>query len=142
MGIAIEELKKHIAGDVDTTDTARASHAKDASLFEIVPEAVVYPKNTEDVSNLVRYVAEQRKAGVSVSLAPRSAGTCMAGGSLTASLSVDMMRYFGSIGDIVRTSPTSLLPHFFGAKKVATTAEISLSTGVFYRDLESKLSPE
>ena len=40
-----QELSKVIKGDVDTTDATREHYSHDASLFELVPQAVVFPKD-------------------------------------------------------------------------------------------------
>ena len=43
------ELAKIIKGDVDATDETREFYSHDASLFELKPQVVVFPKDGEDV---------------------------------------------------------------------------------------------
>ena len=55
-----EEIQKDIStlisGDVDAPAEALTAASHDASLFEVRPQAVVYPKDVEDIKKLVRYV--------------------------------------------------------------------------------------
>lgn len=91
------ELRKVIQGEVDDTEKTRDAYSRDASLFRVVPEVVVRPKDTADVERLVEFVSAARGA---LSLAPRAAGTCMSGGSLTSSIMVDMMAHFNHIKEV------------------------------------------
>jgi FAD/FMN-containing dehydrogenase len=131
-----DTIKAFLKGDVDDSAEALRSHSRDASLFEITPELVVYPKDADDVSALVRYVAEQKKINPALSITPRSAGTCMAGGSLTNSISLDGMRYLTRLSEASRVTPYEYLPNFFGAEPVTIAGEIKAQPGVYYRNLE------
>lgn len=133
-----EDIKQFLAGDVDDGESTLDSHSRDASLFLLRPELVVYPKDTADVSAFVRYVAAHKRTDPHISITPRSAGTCMAGGSLTNSISLDGMRYLNTLGSVRKVAPYSILPHFYGARiPVVVTAEVEVGPGVYYRDLES-----
>ena len=90
------EIASLITGDVDTSSETLTKASHDASIFEIVPEAVIYPKNAADIGKLVTYATEHP----GVSLTARSAGTCMSGGPLTSSLVVDFTKYFNQIGEV------------------------------------------
>ena len=100
-----DEIKALIKGDVDISEDTLETFSHDTSLFKVVPEMVTFPKDTDDISALVRYVQEKNKnpkEGTPLSLTARSAGTDMTGGSLTQSIVVECMRYlnnFISIGD-------------------------------------------
>ena len=134
-----EKIKSLIKGDVDDSADAIATHSRDASLFEIKPELVVYPKDADDVVNLVKFVAEEKKNDPSISIAARSAGTCMAGGSLNNSISLDCMRYLNTLGEITEVSSYEILPHFWGATKPVTiSGEAHVEPGIFYHDFEPK----
>lgn len=138
-----DDIQRFFAGDVEDGDAVLDSHSRDASLFQLRPELVVYPKDAADVSALVRYVALRKKTDPNVSIAPRSAGTCMAGGSLTSSISLDGMRYLNTLGVSKKVAPYSILPHFYGARMpVVVTAEIEAGPGVYYRDLEVAASKD
>lgn len=131
-----EQIKAFFKGDIDDSDAALDSHSRDASLFQIRPELVAYPKDAADVSALVRFVAEEKRRGKDVSIAARSAGTCMAGGSLTRSISLDGMRYLTYMGEVRKVRDYSVLPHFYGAAPVTVSGEAEVEPGVFYRDFE------
>lgn len=89
-----DELKQLIKGDVasDTATTRLYSH--DASLFELEPQAVIFPRDTADVCALVKYVSEHKQSNPLLSLTGRSGGTDMSGGSINDSLIVSFERYF------------------------------------------------
>ena len=131
-----EKIAKFFKGDIDDSAAALDSHSRDASLFQITPELVLYPKDAADISALVKFVAEEKKTGQNISITARSAGTCMAGGSLTNSISLDGMRYLNHIGEVKKVTDYSLLPHFYGAAPITVSGEAVVEPGVFYRDFE------
>lgn len=104
-------------GDIDNSDATRQIYSHDASLFEMVPQVVVYPKKTADLQRLVLSVNECRGEVPGLSLTARSAGTCMSGGAINDSVIVDMARYFKTIEAVSSTSAQT-------------------EPGVFYRDFE------
>lgn len=121
-------------GDVDYADETLEKYSHDASLFEIRPRVVVYPKDSEDVKTLVRWVNTRqttvfKKASAApaaiagpvsdLSITARSAGTDMSGGSINASIIVDFTRYMNTI------------------KKVTST-EGAVLPGCYYRDFEKE----
>ncbi len=92
--------QKGFSGDVDVSEATRAAYSHDASLFELVPQIVVYPKDQTDLEKLVTTVNEYRVAIPSLSLTARSAGTDMSGGSISESVLVDFRRYFTKIEEV------------------------------------------
>lgn len=96
----IEGIEQLIQGEVETTAEARQKFSRDASIFEVTPEAILYPKDVADLKALITHVSERRRAGVNVSLSARNGGTCMSGGSLTESYVVNMSRYFNRISPV------------------------------------------
>ena len=44
-----KELQNLIKGDVKTDDIALQTYSTDTSLFKVVPKAVVFPKDTQDI---------------------------------------------------------------------------------------------
>jgi len=96
----MDDLKKVIRGDVDVSTAARRAYSHDASIFEVTPSAIIYPKNTIDLKKLVHYITDRKLEGADVSIAPRNGGTCMSGGSLTEGYMVDMSRYFNHVGAV------------------------------------------
>jgi FAD/FMN-containing dehydrogenase len=110
----LNELEGVFKGDIDISPTTLEKYSEDTSIFKIIPSAVVFPKDVEDVKTLVRF-ANRHKG--EVSLTARSAGTDMSGGPLTSSIVVDFLRYFNKV-------------KYVDEKKAIT------EPGVFYRDFE------
>ncbi len=114
-----ERLQRLIKGDVLDDNETLKKYSRDTSVFERTPEVVVFPKNADDVSAVVKYAHDARERGESVSVAPRSAGTDMTGGPLTRSISLVFTKYMNAI------------------KKV-TEDSVTAEPGVYYRDLEKE----
>lgn len=101
--------KSTFKGEIDDSPTTLEDYSHDASLFEITPEVVVYPKNTADVETLVKTVSANKSKHKDISLTARSAGTDMSGGAINDSIIVDFKRHFNKIEKIgsisARTQP-------------------------------------
>ncbi len=115
----LELLKKSFRGDVEGDEKTLEKYSHDASLFEVVPEVVVFPKDASDVEALVKFVSENKKSDPKLSLTARSAGTCMSGGPLNESIILDTTRYLNKI---------------ISVDKEKAVAE----PGVYYRDFEKE----
>jgi FAD/FMN-containing dehydrogenase len=91
-----KDLSSLISGNVDTSPETltRASH--DASIFEVIPEVVVAPKDVADIQKLVEYANTHE----GVNLTARSAGTDMSGGPLTTSIVVEFPPNFNRIIEV------------------------------------------
>lgn len=114
-----DELKKIVKGDVENADSVLNEYSHDASLFEVKPKVVVFPKDAEDLERLVKFVSDHKDEDPSLSLTGRSAGTDMSGGPLNSSIIVSFGRYFTKIGEVGDHS-------------------VDVQPGVFYRDLEKE----
>jgi len=64
----------------------------DASLYEVAPLGVAFPKNQDDVATLSRYSAEHN-----IPLIARGAGTGLAGGAVGGGLVIDFSRHMQRI---------------------------------------------
>jgi FAD/FMN-containing dehydrogenase len=116
-----EEIKKFFKGDIDDSDATRTAYSHDASIFEIRPAMVVFPKDSLDIQNLVRFVRESKEKYPTLSLTVRAAGTCMSGGPLNESIIVDITRYMNSLISISKDSKRAVV-----------------QPGMFYRDFEKE----
>ncbi|MDP4001520.1 MAG: FAD-binding oxidoreductase [bacterium] len=96
----IEELKKIIKGDISENQVDLEKYSRDASIFEVKPEAVIYPKDTEDIKNLARWASENKIEQPEISLTARSAGSDMSGGPLNDSIILDFTKYFNHILEV------------------------------------------
>lgn len=115
----IQQLKTTIKGDVLSDEQTLNEYSHDASLFEVKPQVVVMPSDSEDVKALVKFVSENKKNNPSLSLTARSAGTDMSGGSVNDSIIVSFQKYFN---------------HIISIHDETTIVE----PGVFYRDFEKE----
>ncbi len=131
------DIQKFFKGDVDDSEETLSTYSRDASIFEVRPKLVVFPKDAKDVENLVQYVNDHKKKNKGLSITVRSAGTCMSGGSLNESIIVDVMRHMNVMGEVREVDPYKSQPNFTGAEPVTIEGEVTLQPGVFYRDLEA-----
>ena len=89
----INELKQLIKGDVATDEATLTEHSHDASIFEVKPKVVVFPKDQNDVEALVSFVVKNKSSNSELSLTARSAGTDMSGGALGEDIIVAFGKY-------------------------------------------------
>jgi len=106
-------------GDIDQTDETRQAYSHDASLFELVPQLVVFPKNDQALQRLVAVVNDCRSKIPGLSLTARSAATDMSGGAISDSVLVDFRRYFTTITEV-------------------TPQSAHVQPGVLYKDFEKQ----
>ena len=107
-------------GDIDQSPATRDQFSHDASMFELLPSAVLHPKSAKDLETLVSWVNQAKtKYNGHLSLTARSAGTDMGGGAITESIIVDMTKYFNKIGDV-------------------SLERAVVQPGVYYRDFEKQ----
>lgn len=95
--INFNELKKQFKGEIDELPETLALYSHDASLFEIRPKVVMFPKDKEDIKTVVKFVAENKINDPTLSITARSAGTDMSGGAIGSSIILDFTRYMNSI---------------------------------------------
>jgi FAD/FMN-containing dehydrogenase len=106
-------------GETDDSASAKDLYSHDASLFEVRPELVAYPKNAADIEKLVKTVLKMRADNPALSITARSAGTDMSGGAINESIIADFTKHFTTI-----------------YKVTADTAHTQ--PGVYYRDFEKE----
>lgn len=132
-----DEIRPFLRGDVATDNATLAKFSRDYSLFKVTPQAVVFPKDVEDVKNLVKFVSKKKRAlstgaqgGEDISLTGRSAGTDMTGGPLSQSVIVSFTKYFNHIHEIKEDGERRTEDGEAGEAKV--------EPGVYYRDFEKE----
>jgi FAD/FMN-containing dehydrogenase len=94
------DLAHIFKGDVDSSDETRETYSHDASLFELKPRVVVFPKDSHDITQLVSWVTTHKADLPDLSITPRSAGTDMSGGAIGESIVADMTKYMGQISEV------------------------------------------
>ncbi len=85
-------------GDTATRYADRLTMATDNSIYQLLPDAVVFPRSTADVALLARVASQERFA--SLIFTPRGGGTGTNGQALNTGIVVDMSRYMNRIIEI------------------------------------------
>lgn len=117
----LTDLKQKFKGEITTNEADIEHYSRDASIFQIAPQAIVYPKDVADVQALVKYISEHKTDNPGLSLTPRGGGTDMTGGSINDSIIIDTTRHLNTISNMTETAVTT-------------------EPGVMFRDLETKLT--
>lgn len=115
----LAELKKSFKGDIDSSEETLVSRSKDASLFEIKPQVVLFPKDSKDVQTVVKWVNKNKQEFPSLSITARSAGTDMTGGPLSESIVLDFTKYMNKTLEVKKDSAV-------------------VEPGCFYRDFDKE----
>lgn len=118
MSKTVQEIKAFLRGEVFDDDNVLNKYSRDASIFEVRPEAVVSPADAEEVRKLVKFIGDKARKGYPVSLTVRAGGSDMTGGPLSESVVLDV----SNLNEI----------------KEVTDDYAVLQPGVFYRDFEKK----
>lgn len=90
-----EELRAAGIRDFSIDDTDRASYSSDASLFRLVPAAIVFPHNEEEVA---RVLSIARRLGVPIT--SRGAGTSIAGNAIGRGIVFDFSLHMNAVLDL------------------------------------------
>lgn len=88
----IELLRKEIKGDVYHDPVALGMYATDASIYQIMPVAVVCPRDEADVAVCVKIASAHR-----IPILARGGGTSLAGQTVAEAIVLDFSKYMNSI---------------------------------------------
>ncbi len=88
----LRELAGRLTGSLHWDRLHQSLYATDASVYRMTPLAVAFPKNGEDLRELIAF-AGRHKCG----LIPRTAGTSLAGQCVGPGIVVDVSRHFTEI---------------------------------------------
>lgn len=117
----VNELKEKLArvmrGEVKDDAVTLKTASRDTSIFERMPELVLYPQDAADISAVVKEIRAAADGGAPVALAARAAGTDMSGGPLTTGVVVSLTTHMNHILEV--------------GEDYAVT-----EPGVYYRDFE------
>ena len=145
------EIQKFFRGEVADDEETLVEYSHDASLLEVRPAVVVYPLDTEDVKNLVKWVGENkekyREKNIELSITARCAGTDMSGGAIGESIIMDFTRHMNKLiggplpldGEQMDNFSTLLHPSggtFRRQNYPSVPSYITVQPGMFYRDFE------
>ena len=149
-----EEIQKFFKGEVEDGEETLSKYSRDASIFEVRPKLVLFPKDSEDIKKLVKWVSENKnkyanpeknKDWKNLSITCRCAGTDMSGGAIGESLILDFTRYMNKLvrwnspaNNFLETAPSETKgqgTHTF-LKNHLPENSITVQPGMFYRDFE------
>jgi FAD/FMN-containing dehydrogenase/Fe-S oxidoreductase len=88
----LKSLKSNLSGELFFDNLIKSIYATDASVYRMFPLAVAYPKNNEDIKQLIRFARKHR-----TSLIPRTAGTSLAGQCVGVGIVVDVSKHLTKI---------------------------------------------
>lgn len=91
----LSELTALLGDRIDTSELMRGLHATDASHYQVIPQAVLWPKNAEEVSEILR-----RAAAFGVPTTARGAATSLSGQTHGPGLILDLSRHLNHILEI------------------------------------------
>jgi FAD/FMN-containing dehydrogenase/Fe-S oxidoreductase len=91
----VHTLRRSGVDDVDDSTLARALYSTDASLYRVVPQVVVRPR---DVDEVLATVAASRETGTP--LTARGAGTSIAGNAVGTGIVIDFSRHLNRVHEI------------------------------------------
>ncbi|WP_370479618.1 FAD-binding and (Fe-S)-binding domain-containing protein [Tamlana flava] len=97
----LQALRKKFSGELFYDDLIKSIYATDASVYRMLPLAVAYPKNEEDIKELIRFAKTHK-----TSLIPRTAGTSLAGQCVGEGIVVDVSKYFTKIIEVDEKAQT------------------------------------
>ena len=91
----ISDLKSSLSGEVLDGQFDRGRYSTDASIYQIMPEAVVLPKTIDDVQTTIQFSQEN-----AIPILPRGGGTSQNGQTVNRAIVLDNSRYLNKIIEI------------------------------------------
>ncbi len=137
------EIKKFFKGEVEDDEETLLKYSHDASLLEVRPKLVVFPKDKEDVKTLVKWVNENKTKYPRLSITARCAGTDMSGGAIGESIIMDFTRYMDKLiggplpiddKNYVKNKNSKIKDKIDNYPLVPSF--VTVQPGMFYRDFE------
>lgn len=122
--ILADRLREIVKGEVFSDKETLEKYSRDASLFKVMPQVVVFPKNVDDLKKIVNFTVQNKNQFPNLSITARSAGTDMSGGAIGEGIILDFTKYFNH------------------QEVDLQNLRAIVSPGVFYRDFEKITLPE
>lgn len=91
----LEQLKSSFTGEIDYSDAARHVFSTDNSIYQYLPQAILYPKNQQDIEIVMQLISQPHYQ--SIVLTARGGGTGTNGQSLTNGIVIDVSRHMNKI---------------------------------------------
>ena len=86
------QLAQHLRGDLYDNAFDRGRYATDASIYQMFPQAVVVPKDLNDVETTMEFVAKHN-----MMLLPRGGGTSQCGQTVNHAVVLDFTKHLNRI---------------------------------------------
>jgi len=116
-----DKLRRLVRGEVIVEEKALQRFSRDQSIYEILPAAVVLPKDLEDVRRLVLFASEE-----GLPITPRGGGSGTAGSALGSGL-------------VMAFPDTAFWGEISGFSVASGSAQVSVRSGVLHNDLQNFL---
>mgnify|MGYP001818450800 CR=1 FL=1 len=91
------KLRSTLSGEVLDDDFTRGIYATDASIYQIKPKFVVFPKSEDDVCQAIAFARQQK-----MTILPRGAGTSLAGQTVGESVVLDFSKHMNQVLEVNR----------------------------------------
>lgn len=90
-------LQEHILGEVSTNAAVLKAMSRDASVLEIAPEMVIYPRVTNDIRKVARFAWQLAEKGHVMGLTARGSGTDQTGAAIGRGASIVLPAHMNRI---------------------------------------------
>ena len=89
-----KNLNPKISGDIRTDLKTRMIYGTDASIYQIIPIGVAFPKSKDDLHQIMLYAFDKE-----ISITPRGGGTSLGGQAIGEGLIIDFSMYMNKVLD-------------------------------------------
>lgn len=104
-------LQDHIIGEVMTSTDARRYFATDASIFQLAPAVIVYPRNENDVRKTARFTWQLAERGRIIPMTARGSGSDQTGAALSSGIMMVFPAHMNRILELdTKTSTVTVEP--------------------------------
>ncbi len=93
-------LNGNLIGETLTTPVVRLNYSRDHSILRLIPGAVVFPRETDDVRKVVKLSNQLSEKGKAIGLTARGKGHSQTGAAIGKDLVIDFNKYLNEIIDI------------------------------------------
>ena len=92
----IKKFENQIAGEIKCDIGTRILFSTDASIYQMLPLGVVFPRNMDDISNVINIAKHE-----GISVVPRGGGTSLAGQTVNDGLVIDMSKFMNKLINVI-----------------------------------------
>ena len=91
------DLRQQVGGDIRTDLVNRTLYSTDASLYQVMPFGVCFPRNRDEVQATVKLAAQH-----GIPILPRAGGTGLAGQTVNEAVVMDMSQHMNQVLEVNR----------------------------------------